>query len=247
MKHIPLRFAVAALCATSPLAAQDETEQKLSADEVATVTEDVESRLDEYTSPNYFNPNGPRISNRRDVWFRQADYPPQSWLEGEEGRVAYAIAVEADGTASGCDITQSSGFPALDEVTCAVLLERATFEPARNAEGEAIAATYRGRYSWRKREPEVPGSFRMRVSFVLDETGRTSDCVVEELEGELPRDMRKSLDSRPCPFGRRLATAPHRDENGVPVAKRMTVTFAAEVQDLEGARERILVTGPRID
>jgi len=233
MKRSPALFAVAALCAASPLSAQNEDAQKPSPEEVAERKESMEARLLEFTSPNLDNPQGPRIENWREARPTQADYPPQSWLAGEEGRVGYEIAVDADGSASDCQITDSTGYPALDRVTCAVLLERAQFTSARNDEGEAIAATYKGRYFWRKRDPEVPGTFRFRARFVVDETGQATNCVIEAKEGALPKGMAQTMDKNPCPFGSRRNPIPYRDEEGVPVAKNVVVEFSAKVSDFD--------------
>lgn len=81
-------------------------------------------------------------------WWNQDDWPSESRAKREQGLVAYEIEISKDGSVEGCTITESSGFPRLDEVTCAKILERARFKPARDDAGRPIASTYKGRVRW---------------------------------------------------------------------------------------------------
>ena len=55
---------------------------------------------------------------------------------------------EADGRVSGCTITGSSGYSALDAATCALVIKRAKFQPARGGEGEPVAGSYSNAIDW---------------------------------------------------------------------------------------------------
>ncbi|WP_322963364.1 energy transducer TonB [Sphingomonas fuzhouensis] len=74
-------------------------------------------------------------------WVHPDDYPPASMRAGDEGRVSVQLHVDASGMVTGCQVTNSSGHPLLDAQTCRVLTLRAHFKPARDASGQAIAAT----------------------------------------------------------------------------------------------------------
>lgn len=76
------------------------------------------------------------------------DYPAASMRNQEEGTVAYRLAVGADGKVTGCDITQSSGFPALDQTACRLLQRRARFNPAKGTDGQPMGFSYPGRFRW---------------------------------------------------------------------------------------------------
>ncbi|MEL6530695.1 MAG: TonB family protein [Pseudomonadota bacterium] len=161
---------------------------------------------------------------------KQADYPTALWAAGEEGTVEYLIRVSPEGSPIDCTIITSSGFAALDAKTCEVAMERSEFDPARNAKGEAIAGEFQEQFTWRKREPEFPGTARIQVRFTLNEKGETVDCEVIEKSGALSESMRRSFEREPCPTSRSNRT-PYRDENGVPISKQVTVSFDIMVED----------------
>lgn len=226
MRKLYILTALSAACASIPVLAQT-TER----------TEALQAMIEDMSESQGDNKGGPRLTNRALARPEQADYPPQSWLAGEEGAVRYEVAVDESGAVTSCTISESSGHEALDQATCDILIKRAEFEPALNEYGEAIAGTYRGRHRWRKREPQVPGAFQFEATFTLDETGRARDCEVSAIDGALPDELRRMAEKNACPFGERRATAPYRDENGVPVAKRVTVRFGATVDELTAKSE----------
>jgi len=237
-------FALYALGASLPVSAQEappaEAVESVPAPKsVEKKGERVEGEVLEVIRPDIPtpDPDAPRLINWREARPNQADYPAKAWLEGAEGTVGYQINVDAEGKATRCFVDSSSGEPALDKATCAILMARAQFEPRRNEQGEAVAGIYKRGHRWRIREPEVPGTFRFEATFVLDETGRARDCEVSALDGSLPDELRRMAEKNACPFGQRRATAPYRDENGVPIAKRVTVKFAAQVSDVEPKAE----------
>lgn len=67
------------------------------------------------------------------------DYPDAAGDAGAEGTVVIRLDVGADGRASGCRVTTSSGNADLDATTCRLAEQRFRYEPARNARGEAVA------------------------------------------------------------------------------------------------------------
>lgn len=84
-----------------------------------------------------------------------ADYPVEAIRSGQQGAVAYRLAIGADGRVSGCDVLASSGSATLDSTTCRLMTTRVRFHPAANAVGEPVADTYEGRIVWRL--PASPG------------------------------------------------------------------------------------------
>ncbi|MEM7701018.1 MAG: TonB family protein [Pseudomonadota bacterium] len=250
MKNILLVTASLGLCVGTPALAQNDVpppsgklelspppaapgQSTNEADQDSKRVEAITELIEELSEPNFANRDGAQMTNWLEAQPQPADYPAASWLAGEEGLVRFQIAVDAQGKPSRCSITESSGYAALDKTTCGLVMERGEFTAAANEAGEAVNGVYEGRHRWRKRDPEVPGSFRFKATFVVDEEGRSSQCVIEALEGSLPSGMEKSIERNPCPFGSRRNRIPYRDENGVPVAKNVVVEFSAKVSDFE--------------
>ena len=77
------------------------------------------------------------------------DYPAESLKNKEEGQVVFELKIGKDGLPKSCRIVESSGFERLDSRACAILMQRARFEPARLSNGEATEDTYRSRLTWR--------------------------------------------------------------------------------------------------
>jgi TonB family protein len=76
-------------------------------------------------------------------------YPLRALKAGEQGRVAFRLTVETDGSLGTCEVTQSSGSKALDNETCELILRYARLAPVRNAEGRAVRAVQNGHINWR--------------------------------------------------------------------------------------------------
>jgi len=75
-------------------------------------------------------------------WFSQNDYPPESRLRGEEGRVVITLDIDELGVPTKCRIAESSGYPTLDSKTCELALERGRFKPAKDKMGKPIASSF---------------------------------------------------------------------------------------------------------
>jgi protein TonB len=71
------------------------------------------------------------------------DYPSEVaryWPRG--GAVFIAVRVLPNGRATDCKINRSIGIPAIDQWTCKLVEERATFRPATDASGRPVAAWF---------------------------------------------------------------------------------------------------------
>ena len=177
----------------------------------------------------------------KSLWklFRPVDYPASAWVAEQEGSVGYSVTVAADGSVTGCEVTRSSGFEALDKATCEVVRERGEFIPAYVDAETPVRGVYEGTRTWRRATPQLPP---VSVTYQYDQTadGQQTNCKVLRLEGEVPERVRKDLErmaerkdgcivGRPDRYG-----IPYRDENGIPVAKRVTLTVDVVVEDVTG-------------
>ncbi len=168
---------------------------------------------------------------------RQADYPVSAWRNDEEGSVEYDLTIDAEGKAKKCMISVSSGSAALDAATCAIATERMRFKPALADADTPIEGVYFGNYRWRKREPDAP-PITLTMQYLHSEKGVTSNCEILSLEGEIPTRMQQDIDEARekgelCPRINARGGVPYRDENGVPVARRVTISVDIVVEEIE--------------
>lgn len=182
--------------------------------------------------PRAKRPRDPRL--KKFQFINQADYPVASWQADEEGIVGYQVEVDAEGQPLSCKIIENSGYSALDDATCPLVMERAEFRPAQNIEREDVDGTYTGSQRWRKQEPEMP-QMSIIFQYTHDEMGRSKDCKFLKME-DLPEKMRKDIErdkerGKLCPGPTTKQGIPYRDENGVPVAKLVTVSFDVVLEE----------------
>lgn len=84
-------------------------------------------------------------------WVSEDDYPAEALSGQVEGRTEFRLSIDARGRVTACDILNSAN-AALDAATCRLMVQRARFEPARDAAG-AVASTHTSSIDWRL--PEV--------------------------------------------------------------------------------------------
>jgi TonB family protein len=85
---------------------------------------------------------------RRNSWFTSSDYPKQAVKDERGGRVFYTVTVNSEGAVSHCEVSQSSGWSDLDQITCELIEKRARFIPAYDGLGTKVAAAHSGSQSW---------------------------------------------------------------------------------------------------
>ncbi len=99
-----------------------------------------------------------------------SQYPPRARAAGEQGSVRFRAEVDAKGNPLSCKVTASSGFLRLDDETCEMIIDHATFKPTLDSEGKAREAVHDGLVNWRI--PGVPAATKVAS------TGRSPDEVV---------------------------------------------------------------------
>lgn len=98
-------------------------------------------------------PSGPAIGakprNDPARWVGTDDYR-SNWIRQElTGKARFRLEIAADGKVTDCTITGSSGHAELDAATCALVVKRARFQPARTGGGEAVPGSYSNTIDWR--------------------------------------------------------------------------------------------------
>jgi hypothetical protein len=82
------------------------------------------------------------------TWVTNDDYPPAALRAEQQGIVSFVLLLDAAGVPLDCAPTSSSGSSLLDGFTCDLLMTRARFNPARNAQGILVPSTWRSRMRW---------------------------------------------------------------------------------------------------
>lgn len=85
-------------------------------------------------------PPSPATPKGRGNTFSDDDFPDASRRAEEQGVTRVSYVVGADGKVSSCTVTQSSGFPRLDDATCKIIMRRFRFNPATR-DGQPVAET----------------------------------------------------------------------------------------------------------
>jgi TonB family protein len=139
-------------------------------------------------------PERARPSQSLPTLFSDEDYPPEAIRNREQGTVAFRLEVGGDGKPTGCSVVSSSGSSSLDATTCRLLLERARFTPARDAQGKATGDQFSGRILWRLAADAPP---RLQAAQML-----WTGCVMGEAAklapGDLPADEVARRAFPPC-------------------------------------------------
>ena len=95
-----------------------------------------------------FKPVAAKPSGNPSAWVTNDDYPDSALRNEEQGRTAFRLAIGADGRPTSCTVTASSGARALDDAACRLLMRRARFTAAKDADGAAVAGTYANSFLW---------------------------------------------------------------------------------------------------
>ncbi len=103
-------------------------------------------------------PTPPRVSKARGVqpknqrsWAAriQENYPRRAAQEEIEGTVGVRVTVTADGRATGCSVTSSSGSNILDDAACKDLERYGRFDPALDDDGNPTSAGWSTRITYK--------------------------------------------------------------------------------------------------
>jgi periplasmic protein TonB len=90
--------------------------------------------------PAAVTPPSPATPKGRGNAFSDDDFPDASRRAEEQGVTRVSYVVGTDGKVSSCTVTQSSGFPRLDDATCKIIMRRFRFNPATR-DGQPVPET----------------------------------------------------------------------------------------------------------
>ncbi len=93
-----------------------------------------------------------------------SQYPERARAAGEQGSVLFKVALDREGYATSCVVTQSSGFERLDRETCDLILDRAIFMGVRGPDGRKTDVVTEGVVNWRLPKGEAAAATPVRIA-----------------------------------------------------------------------------------
>lgn len=126
----------------------------------------------------------PRPKGNPGAWVTSEDYPSAALRDEITGVTRFSLIVGADGRASQCDVTESSGSTVLDTATCRLILRRARFNPALDEAGSPTAGYFSNAVRWVIPLDLPPEPGVSTASFVVGPDGTPSNCRSKGPDGE---------------------------------------------------------------
>ena len=108
----------------------------------------------------------PVQSRNGEFIFRQ--YPPRAKAAGEQGTVKFRTEVDARGNVMSCKVIGSSGYRRLDDETCEMIIDHATFKPTFDSAGKAREAIHDGLVNWRLAGPAAAPAVQIAAAETPD-------------------------------------------------------------------------------
>ena len=96
-------------------------------------------------------------------------YPPESMRRGEEGIVGVKVMTDRKGGLTGCRVTQTSGYLALDQASCDMLLLYGKGKPYLSPDGRRIVREQDGQVFWQlppDKRPATPPPKTVTAAFL---------------------------------------------------------------------------------
>lgn len=76
------------------------------------------------------------------------DYPDVAIRQGDSGVVRFVLLIDETGRVADCTVVETSGVAVLDAQSCALLRERAKFQPAIGLDGKPAKDSYAAKFRW---------------------------------------------------------------------------------------------------
>jgi TonB family protein len=91
----------------------------------------------------------PAARNARNWDVMLSQYPARAREAREQGPVGFRVALDREGYATECVVISSSGYPALDDETCRLIMTRGEFKGVTDENGRKVNASFEGVVNWR--------------------------------------------------------------------------------------------------
>lgn len=178
-----------------------------------------------------------------EYWVTDEDYPWESRIHGEEGTTKFRLVITPTGKSDRCDILISSESKLLDLQTCALMMARGNFHPARDEQRKPTYAVIERRVHWllNSKASDTPKpDFEillntlpkkisrppmLNIHLMIDETGVLRSCISDRMKAA------PSLETIACQQAlAEWAAKPaiNHDGNAVPSVQTIKVRFSTE-------------------
>lgn len=174
--------------------------------------------------PSSLFPRAPRPKSWGWSRITDSDWPAGAREAGHAGEVLVSFDIDATGAVPRCRVVKSSGQAALDARSCAIVSERARFDPARGIDGQPAMGRGEQSFIWNAEErlaamprpappaPPPPGEWRRRptvlpgfltgdgraaFTMTLGADGKATQCRVE-MSGSLAGTGSEAMRERMC-------------------------------------------------
>lgn len=88
------------------------------------------------------------VTRRTNGEIQFANYPRGSLARGEQGTVGIEVTTDKQGRLRSCAVSKSSGFPALDDATCDLLISHLKMKPWLAPNGGGVVKRQQGQIIW---------------------------------------------------------------------------------------------------
>jgi TonB family protein len=166
------------------------------------------------------------------TWVTSDDYPMEAMRQEIEGSTSFRLDINGDGIPTNCTTTSSSGSALLDDTACAKVMERARFNPAKDASGRLVGDVYSTRVNWRLPDTDgvvslPPLPMHVVTTFYIETDGSVSDC--ETLMNGKPAPVEGHCAQQI--LGRRYPI--QKDAAGNPIRQKMRTSLRYEKIDAD--------------
>jgi len=135
-------------------------------------------------------------------WVTAGDYPAPAMAFGMTGVTGFRLTIDPAGQPGRCEITQSSGFDVLDQAACNLIMQRARFTPATDANGHPAEGSYANRVLWVL--PQGANAFsegEVVARLSIDRAGGVQTCTVVAGTQAIPDSACLLFRALPAPAG----------------------------------------------
>ncbi len=174
------------------------------------------------------------------TWINTEDYPPEALASSQAGASRVVLTVGVDGRPSSCAV--EGPYEILNGATCRLMMERARFIPATNAEGKKTVGTWSRTVRWGAPEKgnnkfdELLANVRRIgsghsdvIKFIIEKDGSISNCgAFTTEENNQRRDVPGFCDQLST-----KKTEPFRDEKGNLVRKQIEMTSSGRATTID--------------
>lgn len=95
----------------------------------------------------------PRHLGKPSTWLRSKDYPSTALRMGKTASIQFRLMIDQTGTPSACKVQSATQSPEFIDLTCKLLMQRARFSPALDAQGQMVPSYYTNTVNWIIRRP----------------------------------------------------------------------------------------------